>query len=77
MQNYCKYYKTNIDKEIKFYDVYTFLNLIALNLNRMVLKTMNELRNFKHLFESQTTLGTNFILFCVLQQLAVEVETKE
>ena len=37
-----KYYKTNIDKEFKRYDWHTFSNLIALNLNRIVLKTMND-----------------------------------
>ena len=59
----CKgYYKTNIDKEIKRYDLHTFSNLIALNLNRIVLKTMNDSEISSIYLNNKIRLGP--ILFC-------------
>ena len=57
-----KYYKTNIDKEFKRYDWHTFSNLIALNLNRIVLKTMNDSKISSMYLNHQIRLGP--ISFC-------------
>ena len=57
-----KYYKTNIDKEFKRYDWHTFSNLIALNLNRIVLKTMNDSEISSMYLNHQIRLGP--ISFC-------------
>ena len=53
-----------IDKEIKPYDVHTFLDLISLNLNRIVLETINDSKISSIYLNHKIRLGS--ISFCFL-----------